>query len=701
MCHPPMKVSTSIPDKPAGDLTPIEAAAELERLAREISEHDRHYHVEDAPVISDAEYDALSRRNSAIEARFPDLVHPDSPSQRVGAPPAAGFAKVSHSRPMLSLENAFGEDDIHAFFDRVRRFLNLGADEAIEAVGEPKIDGLSVAIRYEKGNFILGATRGDGTVGEDITHNLRNVKDVPKVLTGQCPDILEIRGEVYMRKDEFAVLNQTRAKAGEAAFANPRNAAAGSLRQLDPSITATRPLHFFAYALGETSGPVGRTHWESLNRLKSWGLAVNTRVRVCRGANEAIELYNEINESRRDLAYEIDGVVFKVNRVDWQDRLGTVSRAPRWAVAYKFEAERAETALRKITIQVGRTGTLTPVAELQPVTVGGVVVSRATLHNEDEIARKDIREGDRVLIQRAGDVIPQVISVIKGKAGKRAKPFVFPKHCPVCKSRAVRDEGEAARRCTGGLVCPAQAVERLRHFVSRGAFDIEGLGGKHIMAMWEDGLIARPGDIFRLREKSQKVLEREGWGERSAENLFAAIEDRRQISLERFIYALGIRQVGQSTARLLAKHYVSLDDWRRNMTKAQEHDSEAFQNLVAIDGIGPSVAADILGFFAEKHNRRVLRDLAAQVTAKDFAGAEQVDSPIAGKTIVFTGGLASMTRSEAKARAENLGAKVTGSVSAQTDYVVIGADAGSKADKAKALGVEVLSEDDWTRLIGG
>ena len=701
MCHPPMKVSTRTSDKPAGEITPVEAAVELERLAREISEHDRHYHVEDAPVISDAEYDALLRRHSAIEARFPDLVRPDSPSRRVGAPPAAGFAKVSHSRPMLSLENAFGEDDIHAFFDRVRRFLNLGADEEIEAVGEPKIDGLSVAIRYEKGNFILGATRGDGTVGEDITHNLRNVKDLPKVLTGQCPDILEVRGEIYMRKDEFAVLNQTRAKAGEAAFANPRNAAAGSLRQLDPSITATRPLHFFAYALGETSGPVGRTHWESLNRLKSWGLAVNTRVRVCRGPNEAIELYNEINESRRDLAYEIDGVVFKVNRVDWQDRLGTVSRAPRWAVAYKFEAARAETVLRKIIIQVGRTGTLTPVAELEPVTVGGVVVKRATLHNEDEIARKDIREGDRVLIQRAGDVIPQVISVIKDKGTKRARGYVFPERCPVCDSLAARDEGEVARRCTGGLVCPAQAVERLRHFVSRDAFDIEGLGTRHILAMWEDGLIARPGDIFRLREKSQKLLEREGWGERSAENLFAAIEDRRQIPLPRFIYALGIRQVGQSTARLLAKHYVSLDDWRHAMTAAQDADSEAYASLVAIDGIGPSVAADILGFFAEEHNRQVLDDLAGEVNITDFAGAVDTDSPIAGKTIVFTGRLASMTRSEAKARAETLGAKVTGSVSAQTDYVVIGADAGSKADKAKALGVEVLSEDDWTRLIGG
>ncbi len=694
-------MSTGTPDKPVGGLSSVEAAAELERLAREIAEHDRHYHVEDAPVISDAEYDALVQRNSAIEARFPDLARADSPSQRVGAPPAAGFAKVSHSRPMLSLENAFGEDDIHAFFDRVRRFLNLGTDETIEAVGEPKIDGLSVAIRYEKGNFTLGATRGDGTVGEDITRNLRTVTDLPKVLTGLCPDILEIRGEVYMRKDEFAVLNQTRAKAGEAAFANPRNAAAGSLRQLDPSITAKRPLHFFAYALGQTSGPVGRTHWESLNRLKSWGLAVNTRARVCRGPAEALKLYNEINESRSDLAYDIDGVVFKVNRVDWQDRLGTVSRAPRWAIAYKFEAARAETVLRKITIQVGRTGTLTPVAELEPVTVGGVVVSRATLHNEDEIARKDIREGDRVLIQRAGDVIPQVVSVIKGKAGKRAKPFVFPKRCPVCKSRAVRDEGEAARRCTGGLVCPAQAVERLRHFVSRGAFDIEGLGGKHIMAMWEDGLIARPGDIFRLREKSQKLLEREGWGERSAENLFAAIEDRRQIPLGRFIYALGIRQVGQSTARLLAKHYVSLDDWRHAMTAAQDADSEAYASLVAIDGIGPSVAADILGFFAEEHNRQVLDDLAGEVNITDFAGAVDTDSPIAGKTIVFTGTLASMTRSEAKARAETLGAKVTGSVSAQTDYVVIGADAGSKADKAKALGVEVLSEDDWTRLIGG
>ncbi len=701
MCHPPMKVSTGTSDKPAGELTPVEAAAELEHLAREMSEHDRHYHVEDAPVISDAEYDALLRRHSAIEARFPDLVRPDSPSRRVGAPPAAGFAKVSHSRPMLSLENAFGEDDIHAFFDRVRRFLNLGADEAIEAVGEPKIDGLSVALRYEKGNFILGATRGDGAVGEDITHNLRNVKDLPKVLRGQCPDILEVRGEVYMRKDEFAVLNQTRAKAGEAAFANPRNAAAGSLRQLDPSITATRPLHFFAYALGETSGTVGRTHWEFLDRLKSWGLAVNPRVRVCRGPNEAIELYNEINQSRRDLAYEIDGVVFKVNRVDWQDRLGTVSRAPRWAVAYKFEAARAETVLRKIIIQVGRTGTLTPVAELEPVTVGGVVVKRATLHNEDEIARKDIREGDRVLIQRAGDVIPQVISVIKDKGTKRAKPYVFPERCPVCDSLAARDEGEVARRCTGGLVCPAQAVERLRHFVSRDAFDIEGLGARHILAMWEDGLIARPGDIFRLREVSQKLLEREGWGERSAENLFAAIEDRRQIPLARFIYALGIRQVGQSTARLLAKHYVSLDDWRHAMTAAQDADGEAYASLVAIDGIGPSVAADILGFFAEEHNRQVLDDLAGEVNITDFAGAVDTDSPIAGKTIVFTGTLASMTRSEAKARAETLGAKVTGSVSAQTDYVVIGADAGSKADKARSLGVEVLSEDDWTRLTGG
>ena len=689
------------PDKPVDDLTSVEAAAEIERLAREISEHDRHYHVEDAPVISDADYDALSRRYSAIEARFPDLLRADSPSQRVGAPPAAGFAKVPHSRPMLSLENAFGEDDIHAFFDRVRRFLNLGADEAIEAVGEPKIDGLSVAIRYEKGNFILGATRGDGTVGEDITHNLRTVKDLPKVLTGLCPDILEIRGEVYMRKDEFATLNQTRAKAGEAAFANPRNAAAGSLRQLDPSITAKRPLHFFAYALGETSGPVGRTHWESLDRLKSWGLAVNTHARVCRGPAEAIELYNEIDEARSDLAYDIDGVVFKVNRVDWQDRLGTVSRAPRWAVAYKFEAARAETVLSKIIIQVGRTGTLTPVAELEPVTVGGVVVSRATLHNEDEIARKDIREGDRVLIQRAGDVIPQVISVIEGKAGKRAKPFVFPERCPVCDSLATRDEGEVARRCTGGLVCPAQAVERLRHFVSRDAFDIEGLGAKHILAMWRDGLIARPGDIFRLREKSQKLLEREGWGEQSAENLFAAIDERRQISLTRFIYALGIRRVGRSTARLLAKHYVSLGDWRHAMTEAQDAESEAYASLVAIDGIGPSVAADILGFFAEEHNRQVLDDLAGEVDITDFEGAVDTDSPIAGKTIVFTGGLASMTRSEAKARAETLGAKVTGSVSAKTDYVVIGTDAGSKADKARALGVEVLSEDEWTRLIGG
>jgi DNA ligase (NAD+) len=694
-------MATGASDKPAGELTLDEAAAELKRLAREISEHDRHYHGEDAPVISDADYDALIRRNSAIEARFPGLVRADGPSKRVGAPPAAGFAKVPHSRPMLSLENAFGEDDIGAFFDRVRRFLNLGADEAIEAVGEPKIDGLSVALRYEKGNFILGATRGDGTVGENITNNLRMVKDLPKVLTGQCPDILEIRGEVYMRKDEFATLNQARAEAGEAAFANLRNAAAGGLRQLDPAITAKRPLHFFAYALGETSGSVGETHWEFLGRLKSWGLAVNPRARVCRGPTEAIGLYEEINQARDDLPYDIDGVVFKVNRIDWQDRLGTVSRAPRWAVAYKFQAARAETVLRKITIQVGRTGALTPVAELDPVTVGGVVVTRATLHNEDEIARKDIREGDRVLIQRAGDVIPQIISVIEDKGARRAKPYVFPQRCPVCDSLAARDEGEVARRCTGGLICPAQAVERLRHFVSRDAFDIEGLGTRHIEAMWKDGLIARPGDIFRLGGVSQKLTGREGWGERSGENLLAAIEERRQIPLERFIYALGIRRVGRSTARLLAKHYVSLDDWRHAMTEARDADAEAYAALVAIDGIGPSVAADILGFFAEEHNRQALDDLAGEVNISDFEGAGDTDSPIGGKTIVFTGTLTSMTRGEAKARAEALGAKVTGSVSAKTDYVIIGADAGSKAAKARSLGVEVLSEDEWTRMTGG
>ncbi len=642
-------------DIPVEDLTREQAAAELERLAKEIAEHDRRYCTEDAPVISDAEYDALRRRNAEIEGRFRGLVRRDSPSRRLGAPPAAAFAKVRHSKPMLSLENAFGADDLHHFFARVRRFLGLSADEPVELMGEPKIDGISVALRFEKAKFVLGATRGDGAVGEDVSNNLRTVEDLPKALKGRAPELLEVRGEVYMRRGEFIALNERQEAAGEKVFANPRNAAAGSLRQLDPSITAQRPLHFFAYAVGEVRGSVGDTHGELLDKLKAWGFEVSPLARLCRGPEEALALYGEIGRNRAGLPYDIDGVVYKINRFDWQERLGMVSRAPRWAIAHKFPAERARTRLESITIQVGRTGTLTPVARLEPVTVGGVVVSRATLHNEDEIARKDIREGDTVVVQRAGDVIPQVVSVVEEKRPKGAKPFAYPERCTDCGSLAVREEGEAARRCTGGLICSAQAVERLKHFVSRDAFDIEGLGGKHIKAFRQDGLIATPGDIFRLGGKAGELGRREGWGEKSTANLLAAIEARREIALERFIYALGIRQVGQTTARLLASHYVSLTTWRGAMEEARDRTGEAYQNLVAIDGIGPSVAADILSFFAEEHNRTILDDLAANVSVTDFRAPQTSGSRIAGKTMVFTGTLSSMTRPEAKARAESLG----------------------------------------------
>ena len=686
---------------PVDALTEAQAAEELARLAREVAEHDRHYYVEDRPVISDAEYDALRRRNAEIEARFPALRRPDSPSLRIGAPPAAGFAKVTHAVPMLSLGNAFEEQDVHDFFARVRRFLGLSDDTPIDIVGEPKIDGLSITLRYEHGRFVTGATRGDGLVGEDVTANLRTVRELPLVLQGEgYPDILEVRGEVYMRRDEFFALNQEREKAGEPPFANPRNAGAGSLRQLDPHVTAKRKLHFFAYAWGEVSGDVGDTHWAYLQNLKRWGFRVNPLARLCHSPQEALRLYGEIEDHRAELPYDIDGVVYKINRVDWQERLGYVSRSPRWAIAHKFPAEQARTRVQDITVQVGRTGALTPVAMLEPVTVGGVVVARATLHNEDEIARKDVRIGDTVVVQRAGDVIPQIVGVVEELRPKGARPYEFPETCPVCRSHAVREEGEAVRRCTGGLVCPAQAVERLRHFVSRDAFDIEGLGTKHIAAFWADGLIRTPGDIFRLPQREQEIAAREGWGDQSAANLSAAIAARRTIALERFIYALGIRQVGQATARLLAKQYGSLAGWRAAMERAQDPDSDAYRELVAIDGIGPSVAADLLAFFAEPHNREVLDDLASQLNVADFA-APAGASPIAGKTVVFTGTLSSMTRGEAKARAEALGAKVAGSVSSKSDYVVAGAEPGSKAKKARELGVEILSEEEWLELIGG
>jgi DNA ligase (NAD+) len=689
-------------ETPVDELTGAQARRELARLAMEIAHHDALYHQQDAPEVSDAEYDALRQRNDAIEARFPNLIRKDSPSRRVGAPAVGGFAKVKHARPMLSLSNVFSEEEARDFIARVRRFLGLGEDDPIEIVAEPKIDGLSASLRYERRIFQRGATRGDGTVGEDITANLRTIGTLPDTLPKNAPDILDIRGEVFMTRDDFFALNKRQEQAEEKIFANPRNAAAGSVRQLDPSITARRPLSFFAYSYGEVSDLPATSHWEFLERLRDWGFPTNPLSRLCRNAEEVLDAYATFLSERAKIPYDIDGVVYKVNRLDWQDRLGTVSRAPRWATAHKFPAQQAETVLKNITIQVGRTGALTPVAELEPLTVGGVVVSRATLHNEDEIARKDIREGDTVVVQRAGDVIPQVVSVVMEKRPRGSKPYLFPAECP-CELRTptMREPDEAVRRCTGGFACPYQRVERLRHFASRDAFDIEGLGAKHIEAFWKDGIIQRPGDIFRLKGRRDEIAEREGWGAQSVGNLIAAIDDRRKIPLDRFIYALGIRQVGQATARLLARHYGSFAAFRAAMRDAGDREGQAYQDLINIDGIGPAMAEDLIAFFSEPHNMDEVDDLEAQLTITDFEAPTTTGSPVAGKTVVFTGSLERITRNEAKARAESLGAKVAGSVSKKTDYVVVGADAGSKARKAEELGVKTLSEDEWLTMIGG
>ncbi|CAM9939026.1 unnamed protein product [Discosporangium mesarthrocarpum] len=667
------------------------------RLADDIRTHNRAYYQEDAPVVSDAEYDALMQQLLTLEKQWPDLVTPDSPTQTVGAQPAAGFAKVRHRVAMLSLGNAFDEEDVAEFVARIRRFLNLPEEETVEIVAEPKIDGLSVSLRYEKGRLVQGATRGDGSEGEDITANLRSIDDIPETLTGEFPDIVEVRGEAYMARSDFLSLNERQEAAGGKRFANPRNAAAGSLRQIDPKVTAARPLRFFAYSWGELSDDIAATHWEFLEKLRSWGFQVNPLAELCHDLAGIIALYEKVGAQRATLDYDIDGVVYKVNRLDWQARLGFVSRAPRWAIAHKFPAEQAQTVLNAIDIQVGRTGALTPVARLEPVTVGGVVVSNATLHNADEIARKDVRVGDTVIVQRAGDVIPQIVAVVPDDGHAKRPAYQFPTTCPVCGSEAVRTDGEAVTRCTGGLICGAQAVERLKHFVSRNAFDIDGFGAKHIVAFWEDGLVRTPGDIFRLKAHEAEIAEREGWGEQSAAKLVAAIEERRSIELARFIYALGIRQVGQATARLLAKTYGSLAAWRAAMDAAQDRDGEAWAELNDIDGIGPAVAEDILAFMHEDHNRQVLDDLTAELTVEPFE-QPAADSPIAGKTIVFTGTLERMTRSEAKARAEALGAKVAGSVSKKTDLVVTGPGAGSKAKKAVELGIETIDEDGWIEL---
>lgn len=691
------------------ELTKAQAKAELKRLAEKIADHDRAYYQEDSPIISDADYDALRLRNEAIENRFPDLVRADSPSKRVGAAPLDKFEKVTHAHPMLSLANVFDETDVEDFCGRIRRFLNL-KDETLGMTAEPKIDGLSASLRYEKGKFVLGATRGDGQIGENITRNILAIKNVPKTLEDEFPPaVAEVRGEVFMSHDDFAALNARREKEGKPPFANPRNAAAGSLRQLDPAITARRPLRFFAYAWGELSSAPGNTQMTVIECFKKWGFQVNMSMRRCTSVKELLEAYRDIEAQRAMFGYDIDGVVYKVDKLEWQERLGFVSRAPRWAVAHKFPAEQATTKLNDIEIQVGRTGALTPVAKLRPVTVGGVVVSNATLHNEDEIERKDIREGDTVVVQRAGDVIPQVVRVIAEKRPEASKPYEFPTTCPVCGSNAVREfnpktnKPDAVRRCAGGLICPAQAVERLKHFVSRNAFDIEGLGEKQIKAFWKEGFIRTPADIFRLQQRHEKgefnLVEREGWGQTSVQNLFDAVAARRIIDFDRFLFALGIRHIGEATARLLAKNYGTFENFMAAISQAQNRAGDAYTDLVLIDGIGETAAEALVEFFNEDHNTEMLKALLDVVEINEFEVSTD-DSPIAGKAVVFTGMLERMTRNEAKVRAELLGAKVSGSVSKKTDILVAGSGAGSKRIKARELGVTILDENAWLELIG-
>ena len=678
-------------------LTAEAAAAELARLAAEIARHDRLYHGADAPEITDAAYDALVQRNRAIEARFPELARADSPSVRVGAAAASGFAKVVHAAPMLSLENAFSDAEVSDFLERVRRFLALPGDAALALTAEPKIDGVSISLRYEGGALVRAATRGDGAVGEDVTANVLTIADVPKRLRGEgWPERFEVRGEIYMDRNDFLALNAALAEAGERVLANPRNGAAGSLRQLDPQITAGRPLKLLAHGWAAPEA-LAETQLQAMARLAAWGFPVTDRLQRLEQLEGLLDYYRALERARPDLPFEIDGVVYKVDRLDWQGRLGQVARAPRWAIAHKFPAEKATTRLLAIDIQVGRTGVLTPVARLEPVSVGGVVVTNATLHNADEIARLDVRPGDRVELQRAGDVIPQILRVTS-EADEHAAlaPYVFPDHCPVCGSEAVREAGEVAVRCTGGLVCPAQAQERLRHFVSRHALDIDGLGARTIAEFLAAGLITSPADIFRLKERADAILGREGWKAKSVQNLLDAIEARRAPPLDRFIFALGIRHVGEVTARDLAKAFGSFAALEK-AARAAGDDPAAMAELTAVDGIGPVVAAALASFMHEPHNQMVLADLLQEIWPQPFA-AKVLQSPVTGKTVVFTGSLEQLSRDEAKAQAEALGAKTAGSVSARTDLVVAGPGAGSKLKKASELGIAVIDEAGWRAI---
>ncbi len=688
-------------------LTEAAAKAELKRLAAEIDEHDRRYYQDDAPTVTDAEYDALRRRNEAIEARFAHLVRPDSPSVRVGAAPAGKFAKVQHAVPMLSLGNAFSAEEVAEFVGRVRRFLKLGAEEPIDFTAEPKIDGLSMSLRYEDGLLTVAATRGDGAEGEDVTANIRTLREVPQKLKGRhIPKICEVRGEVYMTKSDFLALNQRQKAAGEQVFANPRNSAAGSLRQKDPRVTASRPLGFFAYAWGQMSELPARTQSGMLKWFAGCGFKTNPLTRIVSSVEELVAFHREIENRRAKLDYDIDGVVYKVDRLDLQERLGFVSRTPRWAIAHKFSAEKATTIVKAIDIQVGRTGALTPVARLEPVTVGGVVVSNVTLHNEDEIARLGVRVGDTVTIQRAGDVIPQLLGVVEDKP-RGPEPYAFPKVCPCPLKTAVVREAiaggvEGARsHCSGEFACPYQRIEHLIHFVSRRAFDIDGLGEKQIALFYEQGWIKEPADIFTLEARNHEIglEQQEGFGEVSVRNLFAAIASRREIALERFIYALGMRHVGETTARALARGYGSWAAFHDAGLKVAAGDEETRAEMDNLDQIGDTVIDSLAAYFGEAHNRDIVERLTRQVRILD---AEQpaASSPVAGKTVVFTGSLEKMTRDEAKAMAERLGAKTAGSVSKKTDYLVAGPGAGSKLAKAAEAGVKVLTEDEWFALIG-
>lgn len=687
-------------ETPVSALTDLEAAAELAFLAKRMAELDKAYYQADDPLVSDAEYDALKRRNEAIEARFPHLVRTDSPSKKVGAKASEDFAKVTHSVPMLSLGNIFSTDEIFEFSNRIRRFLGLDDDAELAFMAEPKLDGLSFSALYVNGEFVRGATRGDGSVGEDITENLKQIKDLPLKLVGNdIPERLDIRGEVIMNKADFFALNDEQTAAGKKPFANPRNAAAGSLRQLDPRITGRRRLSLFGYTFGETSAEPWDSQDAFLQKIRSWGFPVNPEVRLCKTAQELADFFENLADKRPNLPYDIDGAVYKVNRRDWQERLGFVARAPRWAIAHKFPAEQAQTKLENIRIQVGRTGALTPVADLTPVNVGGVMVSHATLHNEDELKRKDIRIGDTVVIQRAGDVIPQVVRVVLEKRPADSVPFEFPTVCPVCGAHVVRDPDEAVQRCSGGLVCPAQAVESLKHFVSRDALNIEGLGAKNMAFFFDRGWIKTPSDVFTLESRvGADIRKLDGWGDKSADNLFAAIRKVAAATpMEKFLFALGIREVGQATARLLAAHYLTMPAFLEQMSLAQDRESDAYKELLSIESIGDVIACEILDFTAEEHNRTEIDKLLNLMTVTAFVPVEN-DSPLAGKTVVFTGSLETMTRSEAKAKAQSAGAKVAGSVSKKTDYVVLGADAGSKAQKAAELGITVLSEAEFTEL---